>query len=78
MTPLAVGDSLHVRDIALPEGVELLTDGDLSIANVALPKQVEEEVPEAVEGEVEGEAEAGEAAAPEGATPAEGDDKKGD
>jgi hypothetical protein len=72
-----VGDSLHVRDIALPEGVELLTDGDLSIANVALPKQVEEEEPEAVE--VEGEAEAGEAPA-EGAAPApaEGDDKKGD
>jgi large subunit ribosomal protein L25 len=77
VTPLAVGDSLHVRDIALPEGVELLTDGDLSIANVALPKQVEEEEPEAVE--VEGEAEAGEAPA-EGAAPApaEGDDKKGD
>jgi large subunit ribosomal protein L25 len=76
VTPLAVGDSLHVRDLALPDGVELLTDDDLSIANVALPKQVEEEAP-VVEGE--GEEEAGEAATDAAAAaPAEGDDKKGD
>ena len=74
ITELAVGDSLHVRDIALPDGVELLTDADLSIANVALPKQAEEEIPEAVEVEVAAE---GEAPAREAAAPAEGADKKG-
>ncbi len=75
VTELGVGDSLHVRDVGLPEGVELRTDADLSIANVALPKQAEEETPEAVEGE---EAAEGAEAAAEAAAPAEGDDKKGD
>ncbi len=76
VSELGIGDSLHVRDIQLPEGVELLTDGDLSIANVALPKQVEEAVPE--EAEVEA-AEAAEAAPAEGAAPAaEGEEKTDD
>jgi large subunit ribosomal protein L25 len=37
VTELDVGDSLHVRDIALPEGVELRSDGDLSVISVVLP-----------------------------------------
>ena len=33
---LAVGDSLHVRDLTVAEGVEILTDGDLTIATVSM------------------------------------------
>lgn len=41
---LDVGDGLHVSDLVLPEGVELVTDSELSVVAVALPKAVEEEV----------------------------------
>ena len=37
VSPLDVGDSLHVRDLVLPEGVELRSDGDLSVISVVLP-----------------------------------------
>ena len=59
---LQVGDSIHVRDIALPTGVELMSDPDLSVVSVVLPSKEEEPAPVetvAVEGE-------------EGAVPAEG------
>jgi large subunit ribosomal protein L25 len=59
---LQVGDSIHVREIALPEGVELVSDPELSVVSVVLPAKEEEAAPaEAVA--VEGE---------EGAVPAEG------
>jgi large subunit ribosomal protein L25 len=59
---LQVGDSIHVRDIALPEGVQLVSDPELSVVSVVLPAKEEEVAPvEAVA--VEGE---------EGAVPAEG------
>lgn len=35
---LEVGDVLHVRDLALPEGVSLVTDGDLGVVHIALPQ----------------------------------------
>jgi large subunit ribosomal protein L25 len=65
VSALAVGDTLHVRDIALPEGVELLSDPDLSVVSVVAPAVLEEAAPaevvegaEAVEGApAEGEAE---------------------
>ena len=73
VTAIELGQSLHVRDIALPEGVELRSDGDLSVLSVVAASKTEEETP--AEGE-EGE----EAAEPgeEGAEPAAegGDDKK--
>ena len=53
------GDSIAVGKIAVPEGVEILTDAEEMIANVQEPRRVEEEIPvEAAEGEegVEGEA----------------------
>jgi large subunit ribosomal protein L25 len=60
---LQVGDSIHVREIALPAGVELISDPDLSVVSVVLPSKEEEPTPvEAVA--VEGE---------EGAVPAEGE-----
>ena len=67
---LEIGDSIHVRDLAIPEGVEILNDPDVSIVSVVAPAVVEEEVAaeeegaEGVEGEVTPEGEA--AAAPEG------------
>ncbi len=75
---LEIGDSIHVRDIAVLEGVEILNDPDVSIVSVVAPAVVEEEAPaeeeEGVEG-VEGEA------APEGeaaAAPEESAEKKSD
>lgn len=59
---LGLGDSLHVRDILLPEGVELESDPDLPVVSVVAPR-VEEEKP--AEGE--------EAVLAEGAAPAEGE-----
>ena len=54
VSQLEIGMSLHIRDLPLPEDVELLSDGDLSVVSVVTPKAIEEEVPveeEAVEGE---------------------------
>lgn len=70
VSELDVGDSLHVRDIVLPEGVKLVSDGDLSVVSVVAPTKEEEVAPavEAVVGEpgAEGEAAAAPAAAPAG------------
>lgn len=77
ISELEIGQSLHVRDIPLPEGVTLLTDGDLSVASVAQPREIEEEVP-VVEGEeaAEAVAEGEEAAAPEAAAEEGGGEKE--
>ena len=76
VTAIELGQSLHVRDIALPEGVELRSDGDLSVLSVVAASKAEEETPaEGAEGEED--AEPGE----EGAAPAAeggGDEKSGD
>ena len=50
---LALGQSLHVADIQLPEGVELVSNSELSVVSVLLPKIIEEEVVEPEEGEEE-------------------------
>ena len=77
VSEIDLGQSLHVRDIALPDGVELRSDADLSVVSVvAASKAEEEEAPD--EGE-----EAEEAAEPtaEGAAPAAeggGEEKSGD
>lgn len=57
VTALDVGDSIHVRDMILPEGIELLTDRDLSVVSVVAPVAVEEEVVEEEEGDEEAVAE---------------------
>jgi large subunit ribosomal protein L25 len=62
VSALNVGDSIHVREIALPAGIELISDPDLSVVSVVLPSK-EEEVAPAEPVAVEGE---------EGAVPAEG------
>jgi large subunit ribosomal protein L25 len=73
VSSLDIGMSLHVRDLALPEGVKLVSDPDLSVVSVVVPAALEEEAAAAAvpaEGEAvpaEGEAAA---AAAEGAAPA--------
>jgi large subunit ribosomal protein L25 len=42
---LDIGMSIHVRDLVMPAGVELLSDVDLSVASVLAPKAAEEEAP---------------------------------
>jgi large subunit ribosomal protein L25 len=67
VSQLEIGDSVHIRDLVLPEGITSLDEENLTIAVVAPPtvmpeEAVEEEVEEeALEGEVaEGEAAEGE------------------
>jgi large subunit ribosomal protein L25 len=43
---LAMGHSLHVRDIVLPEGLEVLSDEDATICAVIAPRAVVEAVAE--------------------------------
>ncbi|MDH5305871.1 MAG: 50S ribosomal protein L25 [Myxococcales bacterium] len=63
VTDLDIGDSLHVRDLVLPEGVTLLSDADVSVVSIVSPAAEEAKVegePVLVEGAEEGaEAEAG-------------------
>ena len=64
VSALDVGDSVHVSNLALPEGVELVTQAELSVVSVVAPlaeeePTVEEELEEGVEGE-EGEVAEGE------------------
>src|SRR5262249_28341560 len=56
-----LGESAHLSQVALPEGVKLLDDGDTVFVTVTQPtREVEPEPEEGVEGEVpEGEAAAG-------------------
>ena len=46
---LNIGDSLHVRDLQLPSGVEAVTDGELTVVSVVESRVEEEEVEEAPE-----------------------------
>ena len=44
---LNIGDSIHVKDIVLPDGVKTLEDADLTVFLVAAPAVVEVETPAA-------------------------------
>lgn len=44
VTHLAMGHSLHVRDLNLPEGLEVMTDEDATICAVIAPRAVVEAV----------------------------------
>jgi large subunit ribosomal protein L25 len=44
---LAIGHSIHVRDLKLPEGIKVLTDEDATICVVAIPRAVVEAIAEA-------------------------------
>ena len=73
VSELEIGQSIHVRDLAVPEGVEILNDPDVSIVSVVAPAVVEEEAPAEVE--EEGEAVPGAEAE---AAPEEGAEQKSD
>jgi large subunit ribosomal protein L25 len=77
VSEMEIGQSIHVRDIPIPEGVQILNDPDVSVVSVVAPAVVEEETP--AEGEGEGEVEGVET--PEGdaaAAPEESAEKKSD
>lgn len=63
LTGRDIGDSLHIGEVKLPEGVEpTISDRDFTIATIAAPSIQQEEEVEAAEGELaEGEAAEGEA-----------------
>ena len=83
VTPLDIGDALHVSDLKLGDGVRVLLDAREALASVVAPKaeKVEEAAAAPVEGAVpaEGAAAAGGAAAPAAgaAAPAAGGKKEG-
>ena len=80
---LDLGDSLHVRDIPAPEGVKIVTGGELTIATVSVPivaKSKEETAAEAVAAEEAAAPAAGKPAVagkPAAATPSKDDKDKG-
>jgi large subunit ribosomal protein L25 len=61
VTGLDIGDSLHVSDLKIPEGIEVLEEEELTIATVVPPTKVEEIEPEVPEEEEEREEVEGEA-----------------
>jgi large subunit ribosomal protein L25 len=67
VSDLDVGDSIHVRELALPEGAQMISDLDLAVASVVLPKSEEAAPAEAAAVAAEG------APAEAAATPAEGE-----
>lgn len=71
---LQLGDSVHVRDIALPAGVQLMSDPNLSVVSVVAPKAEEVAAPPADVLAVEGAEAPAEGAAPAAA----GDESEGD
>ena len=53
ISALEIGDSIHVKDLVLPEGIQVLSDGHLTVVTVLAPMG-EKEVPgESSESEVE-------------------------
>lgn len=75
VSELAIGDSLHVSDVAAPEGVTILTPPTEIIVSVVPPPVLEVPVPEEVEAVPGEEALEAEAPAPEaeGEAPARGE-----
>lgn len=73
---MAIGDSLHVRDITLPESVTLRDDEEISVVSVVSPRVEEEPTVEVAEGE-EGAEDGAEPAEGDAEAPAEGDAKDG-
>ena len=50
VTPLTIGDTIHVADVAVPEGVRVVTDNDRSVFVVVPPTVVKADVEEEEEG----------------------------
>lgn len=56
---LELGSAVRVRDIDVPEGIEIMVDGAMPIANVAVPRALKGEGGEATEDTEEGTTEEG-------------------
>ncbi|HTF36484.1 MAG TPA: 50S ribosomal protein L25 [Myxococcota bacterium] len=75
VSALMIGQSIHVRELSLPEGVKLLSDPDLSVVSVVapaaeiVPEVAAAEVAPEVEGEAPAEGAEGEAPATKAAAP---------
>ncbi len=76
VSSLEIGDALHVRDLTIPEGVEVLADESVNVVHVIAPK-IEEEPTDEAEA-LEGAPEAAEAAAPGEAAPSDGEPPAGE
>ena len=75
VTDLDIGDTLHMSDLTLPQGVKATAARDEAVAIMAEPEKVEEPT---AEGAIEGEAAAAEGAAPEGAAASAESAKEGE
>lgn len=53
VTALEIGDAIHVGDVSVPSGVEVLLDEDRTICSVQMPTKLEVEVPEEAAEEAE-------------------------
>jgi large subunit ribosomal protein L25 len=73
ISALEIGDSVHVRDIAQPEGVEFLVDAERTVCSLMAPTLVVEAEDEAAAAAVEGEV-----AEPEVIARGKEDDEDGD
>jgi large subunit ribosomal protein L25 len=52
LTGLEIGDSVHISEVTLPEGVQpTITDRDFTVASIAAPSVMTEEAEEVEEGE---------------------------
>jgi large subunit ribosomal protein L25 len=71
VSELNIGDSLHIKEIKLPEGVTIEAENDYTVITVVSPAAMEEEPEEELE-EIEGEE--GEAEGEEGDAEAESED----
>jgi large subunit ribosomal protein L25 len=80
ISDLGIGHSVHVNQLIVPEGVEVLTNPDRVVASCLAPRAIKEETVVApVEGAVPAEGAAAAGATPAaGAAPAAGDKKGGD
>ena len=76
VTAMEMNTNLFVKDITLPEDVEMITAEDIAVVSVQEPKEEKEEVVEAAEmDEAESSSEQEEAQGEEGGGPAEGESK---
>ncbi|MFH0912675.1 MAG: 50S ribosomal protein L25 [Candidatus Omnitrophota bacterium] len=51
VSPLKIGDNIHIKDITFPAGIKVLNSPDAIVFSVSAPIKVEEVVEPAVEGE---------------------------
>jgi large subunit ribosomal protein L25 len=79
VTGIHLGDSAHLSQVALPEGVTLIDDGDTVFVSVTLPtREIEPEPEEGAEGEEGVEGEGGEPTAEGEGEPAADSDAESD